>query len=274
MLGKPRSISRGIVVALLLFTALAAGCSRQPTVVQVTATPLPTPPPTPTPVPTSTTEDVNVLVMLADFYGANTQLNLDNFDLFGWNVTLTGVQETIRPCRDFAAQHGCPGLEVDVLVSEIADVTAYDALLLMPASRYVRESFGDLLGSQDALDLLATAAEEGLVVYGTCTGQRVLNAAGLAQDLQVLDSAQPVIADNIVVTRRGAYNHIPNCNAIATALENVLTEVDINHELNTVSDSAPLEGAVWARTLGGPNAEGGRGGGGGGEAGRGGGRGD
>ena len=62
MLGKPRSISRGVVVALLLFTVLAAGCSQEPTVVQVTATPSPTPPPTPTPVPTSTTEDVNVLV--------------------------------------------------------------------------------------------------------------------------------------------------------------------------------------------------------------------
>jgi hypothetical protein len=51
MIAEGRSISRSIVVTLLLVTALATGCSRQAAVVQVTATPAPTSTPSPTPSP-------------------------------------------------------------------------------------------------------------------------------------------------------------------------------------------------------------------------------
>jgi hypothetical protein len=51
MIAKPRSISRGVVVTLLLVITLATGCSRQASVVQVTATPAPTSTPSPTPSP-------------------------------------------------------------------------------------------------------------------------------------------------------------------------------------------------------------------------------
>jgi hypothetical protein len=249
-----KTIPHIILVALLVIAALATGCSPQPTVVEVTATPSPTPPPTPTPIPTSTTEDVRVLALVSNLYGANTHLILDNFELFGWDVTLTGVTESVRPCRQFAVQHGSGALTVDVLVSEVEDVAEYDVLALMPVSR---EGGREVENNQDVIDLITAANEEGLVLYALCRTGQALEAAGLAQNLQVPADARPTIGGNVVLTKRGLYNTVPNCNAVGIALEGLDRAVDINHALDTQSATAPVDDVAWSRTLGGPAAEGG-----------------
>ncbi|RLC75165.1 MAG: hypothetical protein DRJ03_30695 [Chloroflexi bacterium] len=56
MIHRPTTIlTRNVIVALLLATALVTGCAPQVQVVEVTATPMPTSPPTATPAPTTVT---------------------------------------------------------------------------------------------------------------------------------------------------------------------------------------------------------------------------
>jgi hypothetical protein len=249
-----KTMFQAILAILLITAALMSGCSREPAVVEVTATPSPTPPPTPTPIPTSTTEDIRVLALVSNHYGANTHLILDNFELFGWDVTLTGVTESVQPCRQFALQHGSGALPVDVLVSEIANLAEYDVLALMPVSR---EGGREVENDQEVIDLITAANEEGLVLYALCRTDQALEAAGLAQHMSVPADARPTIDGNIVLTKRGLYNTVPNCNAVGIALEGLDREVDINHALDTQTDVAPVDDVVWSRTLGGPAADGG-----------------
>lgn len=251
----------------------------------VTATPTPTVAPTPTSTPSPRIkrhQGVNALLLLPDHYGANYYLNKDNFELFGWNVTVAGVEQVIGPCTSFAAQHGCRGVAVDVLVSDITDVTEYDVLAIMPSTRFSSgrgpdEPYGDLLESHETLELIASAVEEGLVVYAPCAGVRVLAAADVIDGKNVTGRSQfkdeyvaagatfigssppAVIDDNIVTAVRGLYYHVQNCQAIATSLESVLVEYAVDErESLTQSDVVAQDGAVWRKTFGGPHAEGGR----------------
>lgn len=276
--------------------ALLVACAPQVTTVMVTvapqvtprmvtATPAPTIAPTPTNTPSPRIkrhEGVNVLLLLPDHYGANYYLNKDNFELFGWDVTVAGVEQTIGPCTSFAAQHGCRAVAVDVLISDVADITAYDVLAIMPSTRFTSgrgsdEPYGDLLESQEALDLIVSAVEEGLVVYAPCAGVRVLAAADVINGKNVTGRSQfkdeylaasatyiggsppPVIDDNIVTAMRGLYYHVQNCQAVATSLESVPIEYVVEEKEEAIlSDAIAQDGAVWTRTFGGSNSEGGR----------------
>jgi putative intracellular protease/amidase len=283
-------------VLVLFLAALLVACAPLVTTVIVTVAPQVTPrmvtaTPAPTIALTSTStpnprikrhEGVNVLLLLPDHYGANYYLNKDNFELFGWDVTVAGVEKTIGPCTSFAAQHGCRAVAVDVLISDVADITAYDVLAIMPSTRFTsgrgsEEPYGDLLESQEALDLIASAVEEGLVVYAPCAGVRVLAAADVINGKNVTGRSQfkdeysaagathiggsppPVIDDNIVTAMRGLYYHVQNCQAVATSLESVPTEYVVEKkEEVTLSDAIAQDGAAWTRTFGGSNSEGGR----------------
>ncbi len=257
-----------------------------------TATYTPMPEPTPTlwqaqdqtataiPAPTvdpMSTDNVNILVVLPNKYGANYYLNRDNYEQYGWNVTLTGVWESIQPCQAFAALHGCPSVTVDTTLAEIGDVSDYDVLAIMSSTKYAQNPFSDLLGKQQALDLIAAAVDERLAVYATCGGVRVLAAAGVLDGKDVAGASAfeaeyeaaganyikgnppPVIADNIVTTRRGLYYHVQNNEAIAVILENAqdLTVLE-EKEVHTQSSAIAKDDALWTKTFGGPSSEGGR----------------
>ncbi len=281
------------LLALSLVSSLAA-CAPQVVTVMVTVAPQITPrmvtaTPTPTVAPTLTStpsprikrhRGVRALLILPDKYGANYFLNKDDLELLGWDITLAGLESIASPCTSFAAPHGCRGVRMDILISEIDDVSEYDVLAIMPSDRAVssHEPYNDLLQSQETLDLITAAVEEGLVVQATCAGTRVLAAADVVDGKTVTGRSSvkgeceaagatfigqlppPVIDENLVTTVRGLYYHVQNNQALATALENIPIEYAIEEEVeeSTQSDAVAQDGAVWTKTFGGSYADGGK----------------
>jgi len=123
---------------------------------------------------------VRVLIMVGNSYGANYNLIRDVMELYGWDLTTVGVTPTVTPCF-----YGGP-ITVDTLVTEVADISEFDVLLIT-TSRVLQAggSHSQLLSSPEALDLVADAAAESLLVVAQCGGTRVLAAAGVINGVTV-----------------------------------------------------------------------------------------
>lgn len=88
-------------------------------------------------------------------------------------------------CKKYIV-HICLGFRVLFILPLFAqDVTIYDCMVIMPANRFVDESYGDLLQSPETITLVRTAAREGLALYATCAGVRVLAAARVLNGVHV-----------------------------------------------------------------------------------------
>jgi hypothetical protein len=222
--------------------------------------------------------NVNVLAIIPDSYGANIYFNLDNMELFGWTVTLTGLTEIVKPCPWAESAFGLPEMSVDILIGDIDDISSYDVLAIMPATRRSGDAYGDLLDNVDALDLISSAKNNGLIIWATCAGVRVLAAADVLDGVKVTGSIQfkseydaagalylgekipPVIDQKIVTCMRDQYWNKENIEAIATALEhsNVVSKNCFDGiEKNDVLCSSP-SGDMWTKSYGGISADGGR----------------
>jgi putative intracellular protease/amidase len=122
---------------------------------------------------------VEALLILSDGYGGNTNHIRDAMELSGWNYTYTGVDSVVENCY-----YGEPK-EVDILVSDITDVTQYDVVAIMPGNSHVQ-----ILGSPEVLALVNQAANEGLLVIACCGGVRVLAAADVLNGIHVTGKSQ------------------------------------------------------------------------------------
>jgi putative intracellular protease/amidase len=227
---------------------------------------------------------INVLLLMSKNYGLNYFLYLDNFRHYGWNITYTGVSNSITACPPVAEQLGVPPITPDILVSDIKDISKYHGLLIMPGSGSYLEvphAFGDLLDSPEALNLIAASVEKNLAVFATCAGVRVLAAADVISGKKVVGAPKfqteyeaagatflgndhpPAIEGNIVTAARGLYYNVHNTMAVAIIMEN---NQDINipkkqpKEEFIFSSSVDLskQGVRWAKTYGGYGADGGR----------------
>lgn len=233
----------------------------------------------------SAQNQIKVLVILPEYYGANYYLNMDNFERFGWNITTAGLTKNVRPCTSYAGPLGCPIVTVDLLISEITDVTSYDCITIMSATAWsATPPCNGLINDQSTLNLIKTATDSGLVVAATCSGVRVLAAAGVIEGKEVTGSPKynyeyiaanatfvgrnhyPVIDGNIVTTAAGDFFNLQNCDAIARAIDRrlqgtsnglnsvmKLIEIQDNRTLSKSSDDD-----IVSKTIGGSNAEGGR----------------
>lgn len=180
---------------------------------------------------------VRILLLAGDLYGANCTSNekklsiLDKFRSFGWEATLAGVDRVVRPCA-FAAERGAVPLPLDLTVDEVGDVTAYDAVSVLPGPAHA-----GLIASRKAMQLLRQASEAGLVVSGWCHGVRALAAAdviagkqvvGHARDREAIEQAgglfvghdHPPVIDGRLVTGARCYHYrAKNAEAIRAAIE-------------------------------------------------------
>jgi protease I len=186
--------------------------------------------------PAAAAEDVEALLLLSNNYGANLHLNRDNMKKHGWNITLAGINQTITPCPLYAGPLGCPVLTVDILVSEIQDISEYDVLAIMPVSWRSGNPHNDLLNNQEALDLVKAASDSGLVIFATCAGPRVLAAADVLNGVRMQGRVEyrseyeaagaiyvgqelyPITDGKIITASRGDYYQRENFNAILAAL--------------------------------------------------------
>jgi putative intracellular protease/amidase len=188
--------------------------------------------------------DVHLLVLLDDDLGANYNFStshdllgpVDNnirkhFERYGWRITEAAVAGRVDSCSVSGAPFGSRGETVDVLVSEIQDLSPYDAVILAPGREHRA-----LLNSPEALDLIRSAVNEGRVVGAWCRAVRVLAKAGVIRGRRVGGNPDyraeyeaagavyagsdvpPVIDGNIVTCARSRYYRTEMCEAIATAI--------------------------------------------------------
>lgn len=177
-------------------------------------------------------DEVDLLLLVAAPYGGNYNLMRDAMELRGWNITVAAVTSQVPPC------HWGGPIIPDLLVGEIADVTAYDCLLIMPARAYTGASHYQLLSSPKAMALVAGAGEAGLLVGAVCGGTRVLAAADLIDGLQVtghplyadeyiaagatyIEETPPLLDGRILTTRRSQYYAEQICDVVAGALDSL-----------------------------------------------------
>jgi putative intracellular protease/amidase/ABC-type dipeptide/oligopeptide/nickel transport system permease subunit len=229
-------------------------------------------------------KEIRALWLVSKNYGLNYFLMRDVFDQFGWKVIHTGVLDSISACPPVHEQLGIHPIEPDVSLSAIEDLSEYDCLIIPPGSgnfNPVPNAFGDLLGSNEALTLIRKAVQGGLPVFAICSGSRVLAAADVIREKKMVGSPRfveeyeaagaiylgnerndhaPVIDGNIITGTRGQYYNLANCQAVAAVVEN-------RHEMRgkristakfISARSAPFvaDDVVWAKTYGGPQAEG------------------
>jgi len=185
----------------------------------------------------SASAETRALLLMANEYGTNYFLLREFMEEFGWDITTTALTPTVTPCGSYGGPLGCQTVTVDLLLSEIEDVTAYDCLTLVSATAWEGNSHAQLLESPEALAFVAEAAQAGMPVLAWCGATRVLAAADLIQGRTVtghplyedeyiaagatyIEGPPPPIVDgNIITARRGQYYAPEAIDVIAVAID-------------------------------------------------------
>ena len=148
------------------------------------------------------------------------------FERFGWEITTTALNASLTSCN-YANNYV---LDVDILLTEITDVTEYDILTIMPGN-----SHDALRTNETALDLIRSAVNQDLIVTAWCRAVRVLAAADVINGKNVTGRADyqaeyeaagatffelvpPITDGNIITSVRSTYYREETCNAIAAAV--------------------------------------------------------
>jgi hypothetical protein len=171
-------------------------------------------------------DSVEILLLMDHGYGGNVPHIFNILERYGWSYTTTGLNQTLTSCAYLNFQE----YSVDILLTDIVDVTEYDAISILPGDGH------DLLRTNlTSLDLINSAVNEDLIVSAWCRGVRVLAAADVIDGKNITGNADyeseyvaagatfnelvpPVIDGNIVTGVRSRYYREEMCQAIATAL--------------------------------------------------------
>ncbi|NOQ23306.1 MAG: T9SS type A sorting domain-containing protein [Candidatus Aegiribacteria sp.] len=218
---------------------------------------------------------VDILMLVPDKYGANFNFIHDRMESYGWNVVTAAVADTVRPCNT-----DLPVLIPDTLIREIVNIDSFEAIAITSARwRYNSNPYGDLIECPEAISLLHQACSDGIPVWSTCAGPRILAAADLLEGVNMQgtpglsdqylqeylaagavylgEGLPPVIDGNIITTTRGQYYQSENCEAIATVLaDSRSAHWPVNGSIE--STEVELPEADWSRTYGGPDSDGGK----------------
>ena len=255
---------RGVLIVSILATILVAliGCSAPP-VERVSS-------------------GKNILGVVPHGFGINYYLLQDVMDQYGWNVTYAGLTDSVEVCGPFAAPRGGLAMGVDTLLSGITDIEGYDAVVLLTSTQFSEdEPYADILGSEHAMNLIASAAEKDIPIFTSCAGVRILATLDLINGLSVTGSKRfqaefeaagatflgvdpaPQILGNLITSSRGQYNNVPNGVVLSTLIEHRETPTSAEGSgMDTTIGIGPIDFAgaesVWAYTYGGMDADGGR----------------
>lgn len=191
---------------------------------------------------------------------------LKRFDDFGWIITTAGLTGNLSRCS-YAMSFGLGPLATDLLVSDITDVTEYDIVCLLPCNN----GLINLMNDPETINLINTAAVEGIEIAAWCRAVRVLadDDIDLVDGLNIVGNADyiaeytaaganfignnnpPIIQGNIVTGVRSLYYRYEMCDAMARALPPKITttgylpesptQLDSITILSFISDFAPVD---------------------------------
>jgi len=179
-----------------------------------------------------------ILFLIPHGWGVNYYLLKDVVDQYGWIVTHAGLTDTVDVCVAFAAPRGAHSMAMDRLISEIYDISQFDAVVIITSTQFTNEDpFGPFLADSSTVALIKKASEAGIPILASCAGVRLLASANLLEGRKVVGSPKyqaeyeeagaefmgndrgPVIDGNIMTSVRGQYNNVANGQALATGME-------------------------------------------------------
>ena len=158
-------------------------------------------------------DPIKILFVMDEDFGSCYDPIRAVFERFGWDITTTALTETLTSCNyAYNVQ-----LDVDILLTEISDVTEYDIVTIMPGS-----SHDTLRANETALDLIRDAVSQNLIVTGWCRAVRVLADADVIDGKNVTGnvdyqaeyeaagatffaSSPPITDGNIITSVRSTY---------------------------------------------------------------------
>ena len=225
-------------------------------------------------------QDIKVLLLMGRNWGVGYFMNRDVFEHYGWRITVAGSSDSLPPCP-YSSEFGVGPMIPDLLISQVEDVSEYEAVVIVPASQFANsDPYSDFLDSPETLGLIKSAAEKEIPILTICSGVRVLAAAGVIDGKRVVGEPKyqqeyeasgaifvgkdhpPVIDGCIVTGARDMYYNLQNCEALASALEErkFSRGQKSSQSRKFISEgngefSAP--GLDWARTYKGMAADGG-----------------
>lgn len=233
----------------------------------------------------NSSNSVNILMMIPKYFGALGHRVIDIFNDYGWNITLIGVTDLISACNGSISLWDIPPLKMDYLISEISDISNYDALCIMQPSKWSSypeygNPGGDLINSQNALNLISSANDYGITIAAWCAGVRVLAVADIISGKNVTGSSEYIseytdaganyvsennypVVDGNIITVSGMRYIIDMCEEIAISIEkNINTNPSyFNVQKLYENDKEIIECQInqsWNTTFGGSSSDGAR----------------
>ena len=116
-------------------------------------------------------EHVRALVLLGEWFGDTWFTLEEEMSARGWEFKKVGVEEEFKGCyvkdRDLV-------LRSDILIRDLADFSGYDCLIIPSGPQFRKFNT-----NSDVLQFVRDAHSNGLMIASFCTGNMVVNAAGL-----------------------------------------------------------------------------------------------
>ncbi len=217
----------------------------------------------------------DLLVVIPDHYGANTNFCLDLFRSWGWNVTTAGITQSVQPCHS-----DLPVFQCDTILDSLSSADSFQAVAIMPSSwRYQPNPYGDITSNPHSMALLENAVAD-MPLWLTCVGPRIPALGDFLQGVEIQGQPgssgeylqeylaagavylgiglPPVFSENFITTTRGQYYQRENCRAILTALiPDSVNGVTSSQRPKIICEFTSLqEKQTWSASYGGSQADG------------------
>ena len=133
-------------------------------------------------------ENIKVLLIVDDNYGSSFVSGDEHiksikqqFEDFGWKMTIAGLKDTIVPCDWGNKTLGAKPIIVICKISEKINPAEFDAIIILPG-----RGLPNLINNSVALNLLKRANQEGIIIAAWCRGVRLLAAADIIRGKNII----------------------------------------------------------------------------------------
>ena len=212
---------------------------------------------------TNNNDLVNVLVLSDSTYGGSYNVAsvasergkivesiFKQFQQFGWSIDIISVSDSISPCPYAGNFFNKQPLRPAMIIGDAFQIKDYEVLMVGPGN-----SFKNIINNPEALEIVQSAFDAGLVIASWCRGLQVLAAADIIRDKTVIghidheadykkagadyikyeiinpqkrefQNVSPPIADgNIITTIRSLYYRDQMCQLIKNAVDRKKNQV-------------------------------------------------
>ncbi len=128
---------------------------------------------------------IKALLLVDQLYGASLNIEdnqnniLENFQDYGWEVSIACCTPEINPCP-WASMQGCEVLSPDLMTYQLDDAQEWDVIVIIPGG-----SHANLIDCPFVLSVLAQARANNIPIAAWCRGVRVLAAAEVIEGVEI-----------------------------------------------------------------------------------------